>query len=173
MLRGKFLLNNILGLPAPPPPPGVDTNLAEAKPDVPPPTIRERLAQHRTNPSCASCHSVIDPLGFALEHFDAIGAWRTSDESGRPVDAAARPSAAHTIEGLAGLRALLLASPNSSRAPSRRSCWPTRSAVGSSTTIAPPCAHDRPRCGGARLPLVGADRRHREESAVPDATETS
>ena len=87
VLRGKFLLNNILGLPSPPPPPGVDTNLAEVKPNVPPPTIRERLAQHRTNPSCASCHSVIDPLGFALEQFDAIGAWRTVDESGRPVDA--------------------------------------------------------------------------------------
>ena len=82
VLRGKFLLNNILGLPSPPPPPGVDTNLAEVKPNVTPPTIRERLAQHRTNPSCASCHSVIDPLGFALEHYDAIGAWRTSDEVG-------------------------------------------------------------------------------------------
>jgi mono/diheme cytochrome c family protein len=111
VLRGKFLLNNILGLPSPPPPPGVDTNLAEVKPNVPPPTIRERLAQHRTNPSCASCHSVIDPLGFALEQFDAIGAWRTADESGRPVDATAATLGGAKLEGLAGLRALLLAEP--------------------------------------------------------------
>jgi hypothetical protein len=111
VLRGKFLLNNILGLPSPPPPPGVDTNLAEVKPNVPPPTIRERLAQHRTNPSCASCHSVIDPLGFALEQYDAIGAWRTADESGRPVDATATTLSGATLEGLTGLRALLLSDP--------------------------------------------------------------
>ena len=89
VLRGKFLLNNILGLPSPPPPPGVDTNLAEVKPNA-----RHRRfvsGWHSTarNPRCASCHAVIDPLGFALEHYDAIGAWRTTDESGRPVDAAA------------------------------------------------------------------------------------
>jgi hypothetical protein len=108
VLRGKFLLNNILGLTAPPPPPGVDTNLAETKPNVQPPTIRERLALHRTNPSCAACHSVIDPLGFALEQFDAIGAWRTVDESGRAVDASATTLDGRTVVGLAGLRALLL-----------------------------------------------------------------
>jgi mono/diheme cytochrome c family protein len=109
VLRGKFLLNNILGLPSPPPPAGVDTNLAEVKPNVPPPTIRERLAQHRANPSCASCHSVIDPLGFALEQYDAIGAWRTVDEAGRPVDAEATTLGGTKLEGLAGLRAFLLA----------------------------------------------------------------
>jgi mono/diheme cytochrome c family protein len=111
VLRGKFLLNNILGLPSPPPPPGVDTNLAEVKPNLPPPTIRERLAQHRTNPSCASCHSVIDPLGFALEQYDAIGAWRTVDETGQPVDATASTLSGAKLEGLAGLRALLLSEP--------------------------------------------------------------
>jgi mono/diheme cytochrome c family protein len=111
VLRGKFLLNNILGQPAPPPPAGVDTNLAEVKPNVQPPTIRERLAQHRTNPSCASCHSVIDPLGFALEQFDAIGAWRTVDEAGRPVDAAAETLGGAKVHGLSGLRALLVAEP--------------------------------------------------------------
>jgi hypothetical protein len=111
VLRGKFLLNNILGLPSPPPPPGVDTNLAEIKPDAPPPTIRERLAQHRTNPSCASCHSVIDPLGFALEQFDAIGAWRTTDEAGKPVDARATTIDGATFEGIKGLRARLLEDP--------------------------------------------------------------
>ncbi|HET9361353.1 MAG TPA: DUF1592 domain-containing protein [Vicinamibacterales bacterium] len=111
VLRGKFLLNNIFGMPAPPPPAGVDTNLAETKPNVQPPTMRERLAQHRTNPSCAGCHSVIDPLGFALEQFDAIGAWRTVDESGRAVDASASLLDGTRIEGLAGLRAVLLEEP--------------------------------------------------------------
>jgi len=111
VLRGKFLLNNIFGLPAPPPPPGVDTNLAEAKPGAMPASIRERLALHRTNPSCASCHAVIDPLGFALENFDVIGGWRTVDESGRPVDASATTIGGATVEGLAGLRRLLLEQP--------------------------------------------------------------
>ena len=111
VLRGKFLLNNIFGFPTPPPPPGVDTNLAETKPGAAPVSIRERLAQHRRNPSCASCHSVIDPLGFALEHFDVIGGWRTRDESGQPVDATGTTLGGATIDGLNGLRALLLEEP--------------------------------------------------------------
>jgi mono/diheme cytochrome c family protein len=111
VLRGKFLLNNILGLPAPPPPPGVDTNLAEVPATGPPPTIRERLARHRSSPTCASCHSVIDPLGFALEQFDAIGAWRTVDEGGRPVDARSTTMSGANVDGLTGLRGMLLEEP--------------------------------------------------------------
>jgi mono/diheme cytochrome c family protein len=111
VLRGKWLLNNIFGLPVPPPPPGVDTNLAETKPGAVPASIRERLAQHRKDPGCASCHSAIDPLGFALENFDAIGGWRTVDESGRAVDATGTTMTGATFEGLAGLRALLLEQP--------------------------------------------------------------
>ncbi|OLC78462.1 MAG: hypothetical protein AUH72_15900 [Acidobacteria bacterium 13_1_40CM_4_65_8] len=111
VLRGKWLLNNIFGLPVPPPPPGVDTNLAENKPGARPASIRERLAQHRQNPSCNSCHSTIDPLGFALENFDVIGGWRTVDESGKAVDARGTTASGSTFEGLAGLRALLLEQP--------------------------------------------------------------
>jgi hypothetical protein len=111
VLRGKWLLDNILGTPAPPPPPGVNTTLEEPKAGALPPTIRERLAQHRRNPTCASCHSVIDPLGFALENFDAIGGWRTSDESGKPVDASGSTVGGDTIRGLAGLRGALLERP--------------------------------------------------------------
>jgi hypothetical protein len=111
VLRGKWLLNNIFGLPAPPPPPGVDTNLPETKPGAPPATIRERLAQHRQNPSCNSCHATIDPLGFALENFDVIGGWRSTDEAGRRVDASGTTVSGATVEGLTGLRALLLAQP--------------------------------------------------------------
>jgi mono/diheme cytochrome c family protein len=112
VLRGKWLLNNIFGLPVPPPPPGVDTNLGEAKPGARPPSIRERLAQHRRDPGCASCHAVIDPLGFALENFDAIGGWRTVDESGKPVDANGATANGVTVAGLSGLRALLLEEPD-------------------------------------------------------------
>lgn len=111
VLRGKWLLNNIFGLPVPPPPAGVDTNLAENKPGAMPKSIRERLAQHRQNPSCNSCHSIIDPLGFALENFDVIGGWRTVDESGKPVDASGATVSGAKVEGLSGLRALLLDQP--------------------------------------------------------------
>jgi len=111
VLRGKFLLNNILGLPVPPPPAGVDTNLAADKPGTAPKTMREKLAQHRSSPTCNSCHSVIDPLGFALENFDVIGGWRTIDEAGRPVDATGETLAGAKIDGLRGLRSLLLEQP--------------------------------------------------------------
>lgn len=110
VLRGKWLLNNIFGLAPPPPPPGVNATL-ETRPGVIPPTIRERLAQHRTNPTCNSCHSIIDPLGFALENFDVIGGWRTIDESGTEVDASGTTVAGEEIEGLTGLRELLLKRP--------------------------------------------------------------
>jgi len=110
VLRGKWLVDNIFGWPVPPPPPGVDTTL-ETTPGTQPDSIRERLARHRENPSCASCHSVIDPLGFALENFDVIGGWRTEDEQGRPVDSTGTTLAGETVAGLSGLRALLLDDP--------------------------------------------------------------
>jgi hypothetical protein len=111
VLRGKWLLNNIFDLPIPPPPPGVDTNL-ETKPGTIPVTMRERLAQHRKEASCNGCHSAIDPLGFALENFDAIGGWRTIDEAGKPVDASGTTAGGAKIDGLQGLRALLLEQPD-------------------------------------------------------------
>jgi hypothetical protein len=110
VLRGKWLLNNILGLSVPPPPTDVDRNL-ETKPGAKPASIRERLAQHRQDPSCNGCHSVIDPLGFALENFDVIGGWRTVDELGQPVDASGATTSGAKVEGLTGLRALLLSEP--------------------------------------------------------------
>ena len=78
VIRGKWILDNILGTPPPPPAPDVpslEDNTVSAK--LP---IRERLLAHRANPSCASCHNLMDPLGFALENYDAIGRWRTTDE---------------------------------------------------------------------------------------------
>jgi mono/diheme cytochrome c family protein len=111
VLRGKWLLNNILGLEIPPPPPGVNQTL-ETKPGAIVPSIRERLAQHRKQTTCNSCHSVIDPLGFALENFDVIGGWRTKDENGNPVDSTGTTANGQKIDGFAGLRAMLLSEPD-------------------------------------------------------------
>jgi mono/diheme cytochrome c family protein len=111
VLRGKWLLNNIFGLAIPPPPPGVNATL-ETKPGAIPATMRERLAKHRTESTCNSCHRVIDPLGFALENFDVIGGWRTIDEAGKPVDASGTTASGAKVDGLKGLRELLLAQPD-------------------------------------------------------------
>ncbi|MDR2215351.1 MAG: DUF1592 domain-containing protein, partial [Nevskiaceae bacterium] len=79
VIRGSWILDNILGAPPPAPPPGVETNIDGDGSTVITTSVRERLEVHRKNPSCNSCHSVIDPAGFALENFDAIGAWRERD----------------------------------------------------------------------------------------------
>lgn len=107
VLRGKWLLDNILGAPVPAPPPDVDTSLDEGdfSADL---TLRQRLEQHRDNPSCASCHSRMDPLGFALESFDAVGAWREVDLKRRPVDDVGRWPGGEDIGGFTGLRSMLL-----------------------------------------------------------------
>ena len=169
VLRGKFLMNNILGLDVPQPPPGVDTNLVEARPGTLPASIRERLEQHRKSPSCASCHSTIDPLGFALENFDAIGGWRTSDESGNPVDASGTTVSGAKVEGLAGLRALLL---------ERRDQFPRTVtekliayALGRRLEYSdrPAVTEDRPGRGSTRLSVVGDYPRHCRKPRIPDA----
>ena len=77
-VRGKWLLENILSAPVPPPPPNVNTNLDDSASGRPE-SVRDMLERHRTNPVCASCHARIDPLGFSLENFDAVGQWRTTD----------------------------------------------------------------------------------------------
>ena len=79
VLRGKWVLETLLGAPPPPPPPNVPP-LKENDGKSKPTSLRERMEQHRKNPVCAACHSRMDPLGFALEHFDAVGTWRETDE---------------------------------------------------------------------------------------------
>ncbi len=88
VLRGKWVLANLLGTPPPPPPPDVP-DLESGKPGVKAPTLREQLQHHRDHPACANCHNLIDPAGFALENFDAIGRWRERDDSWNPIDSAA------------------------------------------------------------------------------------
>lgn len=86
VLRGKWLLQNIVGSPPPEPPPNVPA-LPDSGTEGQPASVRERLEEHRRNPVCASCHAPMDPLGFALENFDAIGSWRRLSESNQPIDA--------------------------------------------------------------------------------------
>ena len=107
VLRGKWLLDNILGTPVPAPPANVNTDIEDER-FFPTATIRERMEAHRTDPVCATCHSVMDPLGFALESFDAVGAWRTSDGKGNPVDDSGAWPTGTEVDGFAGLRAMLL-----------------------------------------------------------------
>jgi hypothetical protein len=108
VLRGKWILENLIGSAPPPPPPNVPP--LDTRPGPKPRTIRERMALHRA-PGCANCHQMIDPLGFALEGFDAVGAWRTH-EAGEPVDASARLADGRAVNGVNELRSALAARPD-------------------------------------------------------------
>src|SRR5918995_2411585 len=105
-IRGKWLLENILAAPVPPPPPDVNTALDETK-TVKTTTVREMLEHHRANPACASCHANMDTLGFSLENFDAIGQWRTKDGDS-PIDASGVLMDGTKVNSPAALRAALV-----------------------------------------------------------------
>lgn len=104
VLRGKWLLENVLGTPPPPPPPDIPALEENDEAGLNARSVRDRLEQHRANPVCASCHNVMDPLGFALENFDAIGRWRSSSEAGTPIDASGILSDGTEVNGPATLR---------------------------------------------------------------------
>jgi Protein of unknown function (DUF1592)/Protein of unknown function (DUF1588)/Protein of unknown function (DUF1585) len=108
--RGKWILDNILGAPPPAPPPNVPP-LKENKDGGKVLTLRERMEQHRANPVCASCHSRMDPLGFALENFDATGQWRARDGDATIDASAALPDGAR-FDGPRGLRSWIMAHPD-------------------------------------------------------------
>jgi len=108
VLRGKWVLGNLLGAPPPPPPPDVPA-LKDKDASGRVVSVRERLEEHRRNPVCASCHAQMDPLGFALENFDASGRWRTAGEGGTNIDASGQLVDGSKLDGPAGLRAVLLA----------------------------------------------------------------
>jgi mono/diheme cytochrome c family protein len=109
VLRGKWVLENIVGLPVPPPPPDVP-QLKPAEEGQKPKTLREQMAEHRTNPTCATCHKVMDPVGLALENFDAVGAWRTT-EAGGPIDASGQLADGTAVDGVVTLRKAILDRP--------------------------------------------------------------
>ncbi len=109
VLRGKWVLENILGMPVPPPPPDVPP-LKERTEGEKPRTMREQMVEHRANPVCASCHKVMDPIGFALENFDADGSWR-SRESGLEIDASGELADGTKVNGVVELRQVLTRDP--------------------------------------------------------------
>ncbi|HJR70353.1 MAG TPA: DUF1592 domain-containing protein, partial [Gammaproteobacteria bacterium] len=110
VLRGKYVLDNLLASPPPPPPPDVPSLATEDAADGAPLTLREAMIRHRENPVCASCHAKMDPIGFALEHFDAVGRWRDED-AGAAIDAQSELADGTVIDGPEGVQAMLTAHP--------------------------------------------------------------
>src|SRR5258708_13412354 len=108
VVRGKWVLQNLLGTPPPDPPPNVPALEENGSQGTKVRTMRARLEQHRANPVCASCHKVMDPIGFALESFDAVGKYRTDDENFESIDTTGAYADGTRIDGLAGLRQVLV-----------------------------------------------------------------
>ncbi len=111
VVRGKYVLDNLLASPPPPPPPNVPALKTEDdEAGGKPLTMREAMTKHRANPVCAACHAKMDPIGFALEHFDAVGRWRDEDAD-QPIDAASTLADGSKIDGLEGVQSMLLRKP--------------------------------------------------------------
>jgi mono/diheme cytochrome c family protein len=110
VLRGKYIITNLLNTP-PLPPPAVVPALEESAPKDKPSTVREQVERHRANPVCASCHRNIDPVGFALENFDAVGQWQTTNRAGLPIDSEGVLADGTKVDGPVALRKALLARP--------------------------------------------------------------
>jgi hypothetical protein len=106
--RGKWVLENVLGAPPPQPPPGVETNIDSDTVKAKATTLRQRMEQHRANAACASCHRIMDPIGFALENFDHAGKWRTVDGQA-PIDASGLMVDGSRLDGAESLRRVLVA----------------------------------------------------------------
>jgi hypothetical protein len=111
VLRGKWVLENLLGSPVPPPLPNVPA-LKETAPGSAPLTMRQQMELHRQDPVCFGCHRIMDPIGFAMENFDAVGAWRTTNDSGIPLNTADVLSDGTRIDGVIALRNAILARPD-------------------------------------------------------------
>jgi hypothetical protein len=109
-IRGKWILAIILGTPPPPPLPTVPA-LKEHESGAKFATMRERLAEHRDNPACAGCHKLMDPIGFSMENYDAVGRWRTAEE-GVAIDATGGLPDGAKFDGVSGLQQSLLARPD-------------------------------------------------------------
>jgi hypothetical protein len=108
VVRGKWILDNLMGTPPPQPPPGVETNLEKDPQQVKVTSLRQRLEQHRSSPTCAACHRLMDPIGLALENFDHTGRWREMDGTTR-IDATGQLADGTKVSGPDSLRRALLA----------------------------------------------------------------
>jgi hypothetical protein len=109
VVRGKWILENILGMPVPPPPPDVPL-LKENRDREKPLAMREQMEEHRANAVCAGCHKTMDPIGLALENFDAVGAWRTREAAG-PIDASGLLADGTKVNGVLDLRKAIVSRP--------------------------------------------------------------
>ena len=171
VVRGKWILENLLGAPPPAPPP----NVPELKPNsfaTHVLSIRDRMAEHRKNAVCASCHAMMDPLGFALENFDGVGKWRTLDESGAPIDASGAMPDGTKFEGPSGLaQALLGIGPI--RHDADREDADLRPGTRARVLRRAGRPRDRPRVREERLSLHVAHPGCRAEHAVSDEDDTT
>ena len=165
-VRGKWVMENLLGTPPPPPPDNVpslnDSNIGTEV------SLRERLEQHRRDPSCSPCHMLMDPLGFGLENYDAVGAWRTHDGK-FPIETAGTLPGGQTFTGSKGLKEILEGQVRRVRAQCHREAadlqpWARAGALRPSHR-----RRDHPSGQGERLPVLGARHGSREEQTVSDA----
>ena len=166
--RGKWILEQILGTPPPPPPPNVP-ELKEDKDVVLSGTLRQRMEQHRANPDCATCHGRMDPLGFGLENFDAIGAWRDKEGS-FAIDASGTLPGGRSFAGPKALKAIL-----KEREADFARCLSEKLltfALGRGLDYYDKCAVDKivATLAAERLPVFDARARDRQQRPVPEAT---
>jgi len=111
VLRGKYVLENLLASPPPPPPPTVPSLKTENEKSGEQLSLRDAMIRHRADPACANCHARMDPIGFALENFDAVGKWRDQD-AGKPVEVKSTLADGTVVDGVAGVKSLLLKDPD-------------------------------------------------------------
>ena len=167
VLRGVFVLKNVFGAPPPPPPPNVpaldESNVAANLP------MRERMAAHRSNAVCASCHRTIDPVGFALENFNAVGQWREADADGQPVDPSAALPGAGEFRGIDGLEDALLSRPELFAGNDDGEPFDVRARTRRRVLRRACRSQDRSRRRERRIPVLVADSRNREERSVSNA----
>ncbi|HEY2844218.1 MAG TPA: DUF1592 domain-containing protein, partial [Bryobacteraceae bacterium] len=110
VLRGKYVLENLLASAPPPPPPNVPSLKTETDKPEEVLSLRDAMVRHRADPACANCHARMDPIGFALENFDAVGRWRDQD-TGKPIDVSSKLADGTLVDGVAGVRQLILKDP--------------------------------------------------------------
>ncbi len=110
VLRGKYVLENLLASPPPPPPPNVPSLKTEGTKSDEQLSLREAMVRHRADPACANCHARMDPIGFAMENFNAVGQWRDQD-AGKPIDVSSKLADGTVVDGLSGVKQLILKDP--------------------------------------------------------------
>ncbi len=169
VMRGAWILENILGTPPAAPPPDVEA-FQENKDGEKARSVREIMEQHRAKPSCNACHGVMDPLGFALENFDAIGEWRAEDRyAGTTIDASGQLIDGTAVSGPVDLRSGARQASRAVRADADREADDVRARPHRGVLRHADGAPDRARRGARQLSLLVDRDGHREERRVPDA----